>query len=184
MPKDFARPNTKGRKSQRAIKRNKKTVSPKARVLFHGPSFSFGAIIGAAVIIAAIYAPDWLAQNTEQTATPNEPTTSQPNVVYDFPRLLEETEVKADPSAYPVPEQIASKPQNYTIQAASFKQADDANSLRARLILADLPATMDSREVDHQTWYRVSVGPFDNKTLADRAMTQLREMNLQPIWMN
>ncbi|MEQ9451437.1 MAG: SPOR domain-containing protein [Pseudomonadales bacterium] len=185
MPRDFARRQTSNGRKSRSKPKRKSAVSPKNRVLFHGPSFSFGAIVGAALIIVAAYAPEWLQVPQTDITNQQVPAATTPTVEFEFPRILKESEVKADPSAYPVPEQSPDEPPRaFNIQAASFQAADDAHSLRAQLLLRNLPAAVDSRLVDGQLWFRVKVGPFDNKTLADRAMTQMREMYLTPIWMN
>ncbi len=183
MPKDFAgRTQSKGRNKTR---KNTRAISPKARVLFHGPSFSFGAIVGAALIIVAAYAPDWLAAGNPAMQATQAEVDNTPEVIFEFQKILKESEVLADPAAYPVPEQNADAPPKiFQIQAASFTTERDANGLRARLLLKNLPASVDSSTVDNQLWYRVKVGPFANKTLADRAMTVMREMYLTPIWMN
>ncbi|MGK0223918.1 MAG: cell division protein FtsN [Limisphaerales bacterium] len=183
MPTDFAGRNRKPKRKKATRKR--KQVSPRPRVLFHGPSFSSGAIIGAAVVILAAYAPEWLDAQKETVQSAPEESFNMPTVEFDFPKLLEEIEVKPDLSAYPVPEQSPDQaPAHLNIQAASFRLADDANALRAKLILRDLPASVDTSVVESSVWFRVVVGPFANKTLANRAMTQLREMYLRPIWMN
>lgn len=184
MPTDFAkRSTTPSRPRKKAKKR--RTLSPKPRVLFHGPSFSSGAIVGAAVVILAAYAPEWL--QTAPLDDNGQPQQSEktPTLHFDFPTLLPESDIKADPSAYPVPDQTPNQiPKIFNIQAASFREADDANALRARLILENLPAFVDTSLVDDRVWFRVKVGPFSSKTLANRAMTRLREMYLTPIWMN
>lgn len=182
MPKDFAARHHNGKR-----KRTRSAPSrarPKARVLFHGPSFSFGALAGAAVVILAAYAPELLEQSQEPVATETRQTI-EPIVEFVFPKELPEAEVRVDPSPYqPAEPEPGTLPTAYAIQAASFRSREDANTLRARLILEDLPAQVELRSVDRQTWYRVGVGPFERKVEADRAMTRLREMNLQPIWMN
>ena len=183
MPTDFAGRNRKPKRKNAT--RKQKQVSPRARVLFHGPSFSSGAIVGAAVVILAAYAPEWLDAQTEDAQSAPEESFNMPTVEFQFPKLLPESEVKPDPSAYPIPGQKADQASaSLNIQAASFRLADDANALRAKLILKDLPASVDTSVVENSVWFRVVVGPFANKTLANRAMTQLREMYLRPIWMN
>lgn len=184
MPKDFAA-RGRTRTHKRAPAKRKK--ANQKRLLFHGPSFSSGAIVGGAIVILAAYAPEFLstdavsphAENTGQVVT------RQPLVEFEFPQVLKEQEIKADPGAYEVPAPAADTPLNfYTIQAASFRNGADAESLRADLLLNDLPAQIDTRLVSDKVWFRVTVGPFPRKVEADRAMTRLREMRLIPIWLN
>ena len=69
----------------------------------------------------------------------------------------------------------------YLLQAGSFKSPDDANRLRAELILTGMQAF--TKEVEHQngTWHRVMVGPFDSKLELTRAKNSLAEANIESI---
>lgn len=184
MPKDFA-----ARGRTRAHKRPpaKRKKTNQKRTLFHGPSFSSGAIVGGAIVILAAYAPEFLSTDSASPeADGKDPIiTRQPLVEFEFPKVLKEQEILADPKAYEVPEPPAETPLSfYTIQAASFRNGADAETLRADLILNDLPAQIDTRLVSDKVWFRVTVGPFPRKVEADRAMTRLRDMRLIPIWLN
>jgi|GEM_PF-347951 len=196
MPKDFAgrgraqsatssRPKRNNTTKRRASRR----ASPKASVIFHGPSFSFGAVLGAGVILAALYAPDFLNHQSVDTATTtvNETATVEqpPAVRFEFPKLLKQSAVSVNADTYAVPEaEPSSVPTSFKIQAASFRQQDEADRLRATLLLQDLPAKTLSSRVEGERWYRVVVGPFSRKVEADRAMTRLREQRLSAIWLN
>lgn len=189
MPKDYAargptRSPTKKAKTQNPKQNRKKSTAKSKRVLFHGPSFSSGAIVGGAIVVLAAYAPELL---TSEPAAPAEETVAQesPVVEFEFPRLLRDNEIIPDPTAYEIPEPIADAvPAFYTIQAASFQNGADAETLRADLLLENLPAQIDTRLVADKVWFRVTVGPFPRKVEADRAMTRLREKRLIPIWLN
>ncbi len=184
MPKDFAaRGNTRSKK--RKTNHNKRRSSPKQRVLFHAPSFSFGALLGAAIIIVAAYAPEFLASKTPAPHQDQVAVEETPSVEFEFPQLLKQSVVKADPIPYAVEQPSQqSQPASYSMQAASFLVASDANQLRAKLLLQDLPATVNSSLVEGRTWYRVLVGPFEQKVQAERVMTQLRNQNLSAMWID
>ena len=184
MPKDFAgrgRAAPKKRKKSRSAKR----VSPKQRVLFHGPSFASGALVGAAIVVLAAYGPELIQTPDTTAASPVQPTETAPKLEFEFPDLLRKTEVTPDPEPYavPVPEEgeIAA---TFNIQAASFQALADADALRAELLLANLPVRTSASDVNGQRWYRVVVGPFAKRVEADRAMTRLRERGLGAIWIN
>ena len=185
MPKDFARrtgANT-GRGARKSKKRKPaKRVSPAARVLFHGPSFVIGALAGAAIVILTAYGPELLQIQEKATAEAEDTASQSQPLEFTFPDALKNSEVMADPEPYAVPEQ---QKQNlsriYHIQAASFRSKPDADQLRARLLLENLPARTASSRVNGQTWYRVVVGPFEGQLDADRAMTRLREQGLSAI---
>ena len=183
MPKDFA-----GRGRTASKKRSKKPtrrVSPKQRVLFHGPSFATGALVGAAIVVLAAYGPELIQTSDTTVASQEQPTQTPPKLEFEFPDLLRQTEVKPDPAPYavPVPEEgeIAT---TFNIQAASFQALADADALRAQLLLANLPVRTSASEVNGERWYRVVVGPFAKRVEADRAMTRLRERGLSAIWIN
>lgn len=184
MPKDFAARGPTRPPKRASTKKRKKAAQ--SRVLFHGPSFSSGAIVGGAIVVLAAYAPELLEREITQSAKADvQEDAKQPVVEFEFPKLLREFEVIADPSAYEVPQPaLASTALPYTIQAASFRNGADAETLRADLLLKDLPAQIDTRLVSDKVWFRVTVGPFPRKVEADRAMTRLREMRLIPIWLN
>jgi len=69
----------------------------------------------------------------------------------------------------------------YLLQAVSFRKSEDAERLRARLLLSGMEAFTERTSVNGSIWYRVLVGPFSNKTELNRAQTRLREQNLNPL---
>ncbi len=155
---------------------------PTGRTVFHAPSFSAGVVLGAIIVLTAAYAPEFLAQSGSGKQAAAEPTPS-PEVTFEFDNLLRHSRVTADPGTYQVQgETEEAGSVEYLIQAASFRQEADAESLRAQLLLQDLPATTTSTKLDNSVWYRVTVGPFENQAVAQRALTRLREQNLDALW--
>lgn len=183
MTKDFA-----GR-SQRArstTKRAKKRQAPSpARIFFHGPSFTVGALVGAAIVILAAYGPDYLTKaNVDETVDQGQ-TETAPTLEFDFPDMLKDMEVLADPEPYAVPSTTNTTGQKiWHIQAASFRDKADADALRAKLLLENLPATTSASEANGSRWYRVVIGPFNRQVDANRAMTRLREQGISGMWLN
>ncbi len=182
MPKDFA---GRGTKKPRKKRQPARRATPRQRVFFHGPSFTSGALVGAAIVILAAYGPE-LLQGQPTPAPPAESEVAQtPAIEFQFPDLLKESEVQPDPEPYAVPEEMRpDAPGSYTIQAASFRELGDAENLRASLLLDNMPAQTLSSEVNGSRWYRVVVGPFERRVDADRAMTRLRQQGLTAIWKN
>ena len=70
------------------------------------------------------------------------------------------------------------------LQAASFRSREDAERLRAALLLMDLPAATEAKSLSSGHWYRVTVGPFDSPVQAQRALTRLREKDIAAIRLN
>lgn len=186
MTKDFAnrgqsakkraRPGAKPRSSRATPTRNKKSAG------FHGPSFSSGAIFGAIVVLLAAYLPEWINTEPKGTAKTATSTSNNAKVTFEFPDLLKDSEIQVDTSAYerraPDP---AAKPTSFRVQAASFRDEDDANEFRAKLILLNLSATVVTGTSSTGEWHRVIVGPFERRVDANRALTKLREQGISGV---
>ena len=71
---------------------------------------------------------------------------------------------------------------NYALQAGSFKQSTDAESLRAEVILLGLDAEVERRKNDSGTvWHRVIVGPFTSRSKLSKARGILIDNNIKSI---
>ncbi len=93
---------------------------------------------------------------------------------FDFYELLKDQEVET-PSSRPPPKKAA--PTEYTeymLQVASFKNNSDAERVRAELILLNLNAAIETATVSNgQTWHRIIVGPFTNRSKLSKARSTL-----------
>ena len=187
MTKDFAGRNQRASKPKKRVQ-HRKPATP-ARIFFHGPSFTTGALVGAAVVILAAYAPEYISQNVTGSATADrqdtKPVEPARKMEFDFPDMLRDTEVLTDPVPYAVPSTNHSDgPRVWHIQAASFRNKADADTLRARLLLENLPVTTSISQANGSQWHRVVLGPFDRQVDANRAMTRLREQGISGMWLN
>jgi len=61
----------------------------------------------------------------------------------------------------------------YFVQAGAFRTPEDAETQRAKLALLGINAEVSEREQSGRTVYRVRVGPFNQKALADLTQEQL-----------
>jgi len=61
----------------------------------------------------------------------------------------------------------------YYVQVGAFRSPEEAESQRARLLLAGVQAQVSEREQAGRPMYRVRVGPFQNRDAADRVKTRL-----------
>ncbi len=164
------------RKSNRTRRKNKSSNG-----FLHGPSFVIGVLVGALLVIIGAYAPEFLQDSKVAVKNPDEEEAVK--LDFQFPEILAESEVVTDPTPYEedLPDRKADVPMEYLIQAASFRDADDAETLRASLLLQDLPASMTRVALNDGNWYRVTVGPYDSQTEAGRALSKLRQQNLKAI---
>ena len=61
----------------------------------------------------------------------------------------------------------------YFVQAGAFRTPQDAETQRAKLAMLGINAEVSEREQSGRTVYRVRVGPFNQKALADLTQEQL-----------
>jgi len=76
----------------------------------------------------------------------------------------------------PPPPPPVAKPAAVTqffLQAGSFRKKEDADKVRAQIILLGQTAGVESGTVKEETWYRVLVGPFSNREQLTVAQKQL-----------
>jgi cell division protein FtsN len=149
-------------------------------------SFGAGIALGIAFTLAGALLPEWWRSAAAQTATP------EPNVVADpapvtrfefFDKLPGES-VAAHERAETDhrPDTTNDAPREFLLQAGSFTNADDAQRLRSSLSSLGLncetaAVTLSSGVVRH----RVLVGPFASAAETQRAMTRLRDQNIDAL---
>ncbi len=83
----------------------------------------------------------------------------------------------------PPPSAPSTTPQSGPVylQLASFKTTQDADALKARLVLAGQSASVVSMDLpDKGTFYRVRVGPFTDKDEALDAANQMQDAGIDP----
>jgi cell division protein FtsN len=66
----------------------------------------------------------------------------------------------------------------YFVQAGAFRAPEDAQAQRARLAMLGMAADITEREQSGRTVYRVRIGPFNQKTLAEATRVQLDANNV------
>jgi len=69
----------------------------------------------------------------------------------------------------------------YLLQAGSFRSRNDADRLRAELILAGLDTQIDAVDGSKGTWHRVQVGPFMSRSRLNKAQDMLASMNIESL---
>lgn len=80
----------------------------------------------------------------------------------------------ATPAAPAAETAVGADPFTYFVQAGAFRNPDEAEAQRARLAMLGISANIDEREQSGRTVYRVRVGPFAQKALADLTIEQLQ----------
>jgi cell division protein FtsN len=124
----------------------------------------------------------------EQTTAPTPTKDAKDFVFYDVLEQAKVAPTRPDveqpvipPSIEPAPSpsspSATSKP--FHLQVASFKAAQDADALMARIALAGVAANIIAMDIpDKGTYHRVRVGPFFSKEDLARAKTQLQRENI------
>ncbi len=102
---------------------------------------------------------------------------------FEFYNMLPKSEVKTEQvDVYKSTPKDAKMQYRYLLQAGSFRKAADAERMRAKLILMGMPNAHTSKSNGQNgTWYRVRVGPFDNRSLLNRAQDKLVRQRIQPM---
>lgn len=173
MTHDFAKKPKKTAKSAKQPNRqNARTkASPKSQVpgwvwLFTG--IATGIFLCFLAFLADITPQQKPAQSpaaADNSNKANAQQEAQNTTRFDFYTLLPEREVI-------VPEDQSSNANNqpqqeiiYILQAGSFKNAEDADRLRAKLILLGLEVKVEAVSgKGNGTWHRVQVGPFKSRS--------------------
>jgi cell division protein FtsN len=121
----------------------------------------------------------------EEIAEPRKPR-------YDFFTVLPEMEVvvpeqelsrKADKTDPLTDMPADSTPDNYILQAGSFRNASDAEQLKAQLALLGSIAAVQKVTVNGQTWHRVRIGPFSGAREANEMRRMLSDNQIETLVM-
>ena len=111
---------------------------------------------------------------TEKTTTPD----------FTYSVILKQTEVKpAHVKVYESTPKDPTKKTNHVLQVASFKSELDAKELQSKLIkkkLANVQVTQSTAD-SGSIWFRVMVGPFQNRSMLNKAQDVLVQMNFSPL---
>lgn len=181
MTHDFAK------KPKPAAKRRKKS-KPKTQVpawvwLFTGVVLGlFIAFLGMLSGITPGSKPDDLMpdMSTAKKAAEKIKETASSTTKFDFYTLLPEREVIV-PEQDSTPEPEASEQFQYILQAGSFKSSQDADRLRAELILLGMEAKVDPVSSNGSTWHRVQVGPFTSRSRLSAARSTLFDQGIDAL---
>lgn len=108
-------------------------------------------------------------------------TADQPQTRLEFYELLKQSEVPVpEASAPPLSEQEPTV--EYILQAGSFRDSNDANRMRAELILLNLEARIETIGIaDGDIWHRVMVGPYSSRSQMAKARSTLASKNIAPL---
>lgn len=153
--------------------------------------FVYGAVAGAVVTLAIVYYPGELPSVEIPPTEPSVDDAAVPTVNFEFmyrlprERVLTNVEPLQRPSdsVAPVVGEADPGDMEYLLQAAAFRGRNEADAMRARLILAtNMTVEIESaRDPARGTWHRVLVGPFGSRAEMQRTLATLHEMDVSPV---
>ena len=159
------------------------------------------AVLGGLIYLLSLLVntpPDTAAPTAAPKAEPAQPAATRPAVKpkpqpepapesrenrFEFYEKLPKAEIVAPKvDVYKSTPKDAVMEHRYMLQAGSFRNKADAERMRARLILEGLKGVRTDRsEGSNGIWYRVRIGPFDNRTAMNQASNRLGKLGIIPM---
>jgi cell division protein FtsN len=145
--------------------------------------FLFGVLVGAAGMYFGPTLLEPKALNKTEQASTAAATTKQPPINFTFPGVFQGTEVIIPKEELADGNPIkAREAADYLLQIGSFRQKDDAESLRGQVTLLNLPTSIEPfKDKFGDRWHRVLVGPFANGSKMAAAQARLAENDLKTL---
>lgn len=174
MTRDYAKKSTK-RGTQRSPRRKNTKRSPVKKPSTQAPGWLwlFAGILLGVLIMSLTQLSEMPSQESAGATDDNKANDTEDGQKprFDFYTLLRESEVIVPdtPASNGNTTQPVKSDDVFLLQVGSFKNSRDADSLRARLLLLNLDAHVEKvNPRKNETWHRVIVGPFgDRSNLAD-----------------
>jgi len=117
---------------------------------------------------------------------PEAPPTAKPR--FDFYTILPEMEVavpEQETAAKPAQGEGAApvdKPGAYILQAGSFRSLEEADKLKASLVLLGVEASIQTVTVNNKdTWHRVQIGPYNDLAEVNQVRARLKQNNIEVV---
>lgn len=189
MPRDYAKNRRRSSKTSNRRKTDKRRTRSKqgspVKAYFAGLlSGVFASFLGYLYMLPASDAPA-TPPTPEPTATAPQP--DKPETNFIFYQELKQKRVEMDePVVEPAadvskPRSISSADDVYILQAGSFRAREDADRRRAELLLLGLEPNISESSGDNGRWFRVYLGPFDNRRDMNRARGLTAGQNIETL---
>jgi cell division protein FtsN len=182
MAHDFAKQRSSNKSSQKK-RINTKSATKTSPAKSHWPWFFSGLLSGLLVALIGFFGffgPGSIQNINNAISSQDRGSAGQNDEGTDFTFYdrLSEAEVVVDVVAVELKPEVEEDPTIYRVQAGSFNALEDAEKLRAEILLIGLDASISQAEVLGQTMYRVQAGPFVGNASADDAVDLLARNNL------
>ena len=169
-------------------RRKKRSTAKKPSIIPAWIWLTLGILIGLG--IAMFTGANNRYNGQQQVAKPSEPAiTKEPKTKqkFDFYTLLPELEIvipqeeTQPPKPKPAAKQQTEYKGGYLLQAGSFQQFNEADSLKARLALIGVQANIQSVEVNKTKWHRVQIGPSNDREVLEGLRQRLKSNQIDTI---
>lgn len=154
---------------------------------------TLGILIGLGIAMITRMNGNNFSEDQANNATTNQATEQPVKRKFDFYTLLPELEIvipqeETKPLAKkPSSENKASQANEYIggylLQAGSFQQFSEADSLKARLALLGVQARIQSVDVNSKKWHRVHIGPSNDRQELEKLRARLRKNGVDTLLM-
>lgn len=169
-------------------RRKKRSTAKPTSILPAWIWLTLGILIGLGIAMLTRMNGRYVDQaQTETTTTQTAEQTKKPK--FDFYTLLPELEVVIpDDEKQPLQKKPSSNKQadykgGFLLQAGSFQQFNEADSLKARLALLGVEAHIQSVDVNNSKWHRVRIGPSNDRQALEGLRKQLRKNHIDTMLM-
>ena len=165
--------------ARRASQKRRRTISEG----FNYGSFFAGiavAILGMLGISSMSSLDLGLIENSQPNDDPVGPDSSSTR--FEFWETLRTNDVAVNNNPYETERIARAETKEYLLQAGSFRKQDEAEALRAELILAGMVATTSEvKLVGEDRWFRVLVGPYESPRETRQVMSELRAKKISAL---
>ncbi len=150
---------------------------------FSTKSFFAGIAVGILGTIGVSLVPSLIPGSaTSSQPTDNAPGPDSSPTRYEFWETLPTNDVTVNTDPYEMSATKSAVAKEYLLQAGSFRKQDEADALRAELILAGFAATTSEVSlVGEDRWFRVLVGPYTSRRETRKAMSALRTKKISAL---
>ncbi|TKB56077.1 SPOR domain-containing protein [Ferrimonas aestuarii] len=100
-----------------------------------------------------------------------DPLPEKPQETWEYIETLPEQQIEVE-----VPEQKLGGP--YQMQCGSFRKQSQAEEMKAKIAFSGLEAEVRRTKGDNGVWYRVRLGPYDRKRVADSDKNTLKRAGI------
>ncbi|MGM0912994.1 MAG: SPOR domain-containing protein [Pseudomonadota bacterium] len=149
------------------------------------PTFEFYTLLPESEVIAPggeMPASTATPPPAEETATDDSAPADDPIAEVIAANLASDRQATSEPSREQAAAATSASGQRYMLQAASFREAGDAQQLRSRLRDFGLLAQVSEVKAGGgETWHRVQVGPYDDRRELSRAQDLMVTQGIEPL---